>query len=193
VLLLCSLPLFALDKISLQLKWYHQFQFAGYYAALEQGYYRDEGLDVTIKDRNPEINNIDQVLKGESQYGIADTVLLVYQAQKKPIVIVAPILQHSPNVFIALASSGIDSPSKMIGKRVAFYTNDADALGLLAMLHENDVIQQGFKRIRTYFDVNELTKRRVDVTYGYSTNEPYALREKGFKIKSLLQISKSAF
>jgi ABC-type nitrate/sulfonate/bicarbonate transport system substrate-binding protein len=44
LLLLCAFPLFALDKVSIQLKWDHMFQFAGYYAAVEQGYYRDEGF-----------------------------------------------------------------------------------------------------------------------------------------------------
>ena len=57
VILLLNTSLFALEKVSLQLKWHHQFQFAGYYAAIEQGYYRDEGLDVTIKNRNPALNN----------------------------------------------------------------------------------------------------------------------------------------
>jgi len=182
VLLFCALPMLALEKVSLQLKWYHQFQFAGYYAALQQGYYREEGLEVTIKNRNPDINNIDQVLNGESEYGIGDSVLLLYQAQKKPIAIVAPIFQHSPNVFITLKSSGIDSPYKMIGKRVALYPNDADGLALLAMLYETGVTKQGFVRVQTHFDISELTSQKVDATHGYATNEPHTLREKGFEV-----------
>ncbi len=182
VILLFSTPLFALEKVSLQLKWHHQFQFAGYYAAVEQGYYRDEGLDVIIKDRNPALNNIGQVIKGESQYGIADSVLLVYQAQKKPIVIVAPIFQHSPNVLISLESSGIDSPAKLVGKRISLYPNDADGLAILAMLHETGVTKKGFKRILTHFDVNELMDKKVDATHGYMTNEPYLYRQKGIAV-----------
>ncbi len=50
LLLSASHPAAALDAVSLQLKWKHQFQFAGYYQALEQGFYRDAGLDVTIRD-----------------------------------------------------------------------------------------------------------------------------------------------
>jgi signal transduction histidine kinase/CheY-like chemotaxis protein len=180
--MLFSLSAMALESVSLQLKWHHQFQFAGYYAALEQGYYRDEDLDVTLKERDPAINNIDQVLNGESQYGIADSVLLVYQAQKKPIAIIAPIFQHSPNVLVTLTSSGIDSPYKLIGKRIALYPNDADALPVLAMLHETGVTRQGFKRIQTRFDINELTTKYVDATHAYSTNEPYTYRQKGFKV-----------
>ena len=47
-------PAAALDAVSMQLKWKHQFQFAGYYQALEQGFYRDAGLDVTIREGGPE-------------------------------------------------------------------------------------------------------------------------------------------
>ena len=56
LVLLASHPAVALDQVSMQLKWKHQFQFAGYYAALEQGFYRDAGLDVTIREGGPEID-----------------------------------------------------------------------------------------------------------------------------------------
>lgn len=177
--LLLMLPLFGLEKVSLQLKWHHQFQFAGYYAALEKGFYRDEGLDVEIKDRDVSKNNIEQVLHGQSQYGIADSVLFLYQAQKEPIVIVAPIFQHSPNVLLTLKSSGIDSPYKLIGKRVAFYPNDADGLPILAMMHETGILKKGFKRVNSDFDFKDFISKKVDAHHGYLTNEPYALLQKG--------------
>ena len=56
LVLLASHPAAALDSASLQLKWKHQFQFAGYYAALEQGFYRNAGLDVTIREGGPDID-----------------------------------------------------------------------------------------------------------------------------------------
>ena len=183
--LLVSTSLLGLDKVSLQLKWHHQFQFAGYYAALEQGYYRDEGLDVTIIDRDPAKNNIEQVLNGEAQYGIADSVLLLYQEQKKPIVMVAPIFQHSPNVLITLKSSGIDSPYKLVNKRISLYPNDADGLPIFAMLHETGVTQEGFERIETHFDIRELTQGKADAIHGYATNEPYLFRQQGFEVNIL--------
>lgn len=181
VLLFLILPLFALEKISLQLKWHHQFQFAGYYAALEKGFYRDEGLDVEIKDRNVLKNNVEQVLHGESEYGIADSVLFLYQAKKEPIVIIAPIFQHSPNVLLTLKSSGIDSPYKLIGKRIAFYPNDADGLPILAMMHETGVLKKGFKRVNADFDFKEFIHKEIDAHHGYLTNEPYALLQKGIE------------
>ncbi|HEX5328720.1 diguanylate cyclase [Sulfuricurvum sp.] len=174
-----SSSLFALEKVSLQLKWHHQFQFAGYYAALEKGFYREEGLDVELKDRDLAQNNVEQVLQGKSHYGIADSVLFLYQARKEPIMIIAPIFQHSPNVLLTLKSSGIDSPYKLIGKRVAFYPNDADGLPILAMMHETGVLKKGFKRVNADFDFKEFINKKVDAHHGYITNEPYALLQKG--------------
>ena len=54
----------------LQLKWFHQFQFAGYYAAKEKGFYEEVGLDVEIKERDLKYNNIDEVINGNAQYGV---------------------------------------------------------------------------------------------------------------------------
>lgn len=181
ILLGLATSLFALDKVSIQLKWHHQFQFAGYYAALEKGLYKAEGLDVTLKDRDISKNNVEQILEGESQYGIADSVLFLYQAHQKPIVIIAPIFQHSPNVLITLKSSGIDSPYKLIGKKIAMYPNDADGLPLLAMLHETGVLKKGFHRINTHFNINALTAKEVDAHHGYVTNEPFAMLQKGIE------------
>ena len=62
-------PAAALDAVSLQLKWKHQFQFAGYYQALEQGFYRDAGLDVTIREGGPDIDVSEAVAGGKADLG----------------------------------------------------------------------------------------------------------------------------
>ena len=77
------------EKVVLQLKWLHQFQFAGYYAAKEKGFYSELGLDVEIRVRDKSKNNIEQVVHGEAEYGIADSVLLLYRSKNEPVVIVA--------------------------------------------------------------------------------------------------------
>ena len=65
-----------LEKVSLQLKWLHQFQFAGYYAAKEQGYYAAEGLDVTIFERSLDKDFIEQVVSGDKDFGVGDSGIL---------------------------------------------------------------------------------------------------------------------
>ena len=60
----------ALDLVTLQLKWLHQFQFAGYYAALEKGFYRDAGLEVEIREGGPNVDAIDDVVNGGADFGV---------------------------------------------------------------------------------------------------------------------------
>src|SRR4051794_41731046 len=69
LVLAASHPATALDQVSFQLKWKHQFQFAGYYQALEQGFYRDAGLDVTIREGGPGIDVSEAVAGGKADFG----------------------------------------------------------------------------------------------------------------------------
>jgi NMT1/THI5 like len=66
----------ARDQVSLQLKWKHQFQFAGYYAAMEQGFYRDAGLDVTIREGGPDIDATEAVAGGKADFGVCSSSVL---------------------------------------------------------------------------------------------------------------------
>ena len=75
--------------------------------ALEKGYYAQSGLEVEIIERDPTKNNILQVADGDVEYGVADSAVLLYRAQGKPLKILASIFQHSPLVFIARKDSGI--------------------------------------------------------------------------------------
>ncbi|MES9856851.1 MAG: ABC transporter substrate-binding protein [Sedimenticola sp.] len=66
----------ALEPLTVQLRWFHSFQFAGYYAAIEKGYYRQEGLDVVLRERDPATSYVDEVVEGRAEYGIDDAGLL---------------------------------------------------------------------------------------------------------------------
>uniref|UniRef100_Q31E96 diguanylate cyclase n=1 Tax=Hydrogenovibrio crunogenus (strain DSM 25203 / XCL-2) TaxID=317025 RepID=Q31E96_HYDCU len=170
----------ALEKVTLQLKWHHQFQFAGYYAAQKEGYYQAEGLDVDIQPRDLHENNIQQVIDNKAQYGVADSILLLYQAKKAPLVIVAPIFQHSPQVLFTLASSGIDSPYKLKNKKIALYQKDTDGFSVLAMLHEVGVSPTVERTIKS--DASMLVQNQVDAYAGYLTNEAYTFHENNIPI-----------
>ncbi|MCX6075343.1 MAG: ABC transporter substrate-binding protein [Campylobacterales bacterium] len=177
VLLLFS-SLFGEEKVILQLKWLHQFQFAGYYAALEKGYYKDVGLDVEIRERDLNKNNIKQIIDGEAEYGIADSVLFLHKAKQEPVVIVAAIFQHSPNVLVTLKSSGIDSPYKLQNKDVTFYKKDVDGFGILAMLKSLHV-EPNISRIKEETNYRYLANKKTDAYVAYLSNEPFYFKEMG--------------
>ncbi|WP_373035190.1 diguanylate cyclase [Sulfurimonas sp.] len=176
-----SASLFAKEKVVLQLKWLHQFQFAGYYAAKEKGFYSELGLDVEIRQRDRSKNNIEQVISGEAEYGVSDSVLLLYSAKNEPISIIAPIFQHSPGVILTLKSSGINSPYKLNDKKLMFYKKDTDGFGILAMFQNIDV-KPTLIRNKAKEDYTSLINRKVDAYAAYLTNEPFYFQEKGVDI-----------
>ena len=169
------------EKVTLQLKWKHQFQFAGYYAAKEKGFYKDVGLDVEIKERDLRYNNITQVIDGDAEYGISDSVLLLYAAKKQPVKIIAPIFQHSPGVIITLKTSGIDSPYKLNDKKLSFYKKDTDGFSILAMLNSINV-NPSIDRMRGTRDYKRLLNKETDSYACYLTNEPHYFKQMGIDI-----------
>ncbi|GLR65259.1 ABC transporter substrate-binding protein [Marinospirillum insulare] len=185
LLLLVSSLSTASDTVVIQLKWLHQFQSAGYYAALDQGYFAEEGLNVELRERDIELSNVDQVLAGEAQYGVTDSIILLNQTQRNGVILVAPIFQHSPNVLISLRSSNINRPTDLVGRRLAFYENDTDGISVLAMLAEQGVLKDGLIKVDLSNRIERLISGEVDAIAAYSTNEPVVLRELGYSINIL--------
>ena len=107
-----------LEKISLQLQWLHQFQFAGYYIAKEKGFYKDVGLDLEIKPYDYKLDAIEEVTKGNATYGIGRSTLIMNKVNGADIQLLSSIFQSSPMVIIALKNSNIHQISDFIGKKL---------------------------------------------------------------------------
>ena len=170
-----------MNKVTLQLKWFSSFQFAGYYMALEKGFYKEVGLDVTIVERNAQKNNIMQVVNGEATYGVADSALLLYRADGKPVKVMASIFQHSPLIFIAHKESNVFSPYELKGKRVS-YQQGIDDAPLLAMMHEVGIKESDYTYVPLDFSSQAFIDRKVDVISGYLSDQPFLMAEKHIPI-----------
>ncbi len=167
------------EKVTLQLKWFHQFQFAGFYAAKEQGYYAQEGLEVDILERSPDKDVVKQVTSGEVDFAIGDSGILSYYARGEPIIALAAIFQHNPLIFVAKQSTGIISPYEMQGKKVMFDSVGAGDAPLRALLAEEKV---NYTLIKHTFNNDDLTNGKVDVMSAYLSDELFYFKEKGVKI-----------
>ena len=99
----------ALEPVTIQLRWSHQFQFAGYYAALEKGFYAAEGLDVSLREAVPGQDRIAPALEGLAQYGVGDAGILKLRADGQPVVVLAQIFQHFPSILITKRDGDIFS------------------------------------------------------------------------------------
>ena len=119
LVLLASYPAVALDSVSLQLKWKHQFQFAGYYAALEQGFYRNAGFDVSIREGGPDIDVAETVARGRADFGVCSSSVLREWAKGRRLVVLAAIFQHSPAIILVPRRADISSVSELRGRTLA--------------------------------------------------------------------------
>ena len=172
----------ALEPVTIQLRWFHQFQFAGYYAAIEKGFYADEGLQVSLRPFQPGQDRIVPVLKGNAQYGVGDPGLLALRDQGKPVVVLAQIFQHSPAVLISRRESGIFSADELVGKRVMLPLDDIGSASIQAMIL-NEIGDLNRITVVPYaYNDEKFTKGDVDAMSGYLSNEPYKLKIKGVAV-----------
>lgn len=167
-----------LTPLTVQLKWKHQFQFAGFYAALERGYYEAAGLEVSLKEAGPAINPVEEVLSGRADYGVANAELLLYRMIGEPVTALAAIFQHSPLVILTLRESGIASPQDLIGKRVMFPDGPYGANTLGVLLKEG-VDPSQVRQVPLSFNIEDLISGKVDAMVGYMTDKPFALEQQG--------------
>jgi PAS domain S-box-containing protein len=180
LLCLAAMPVHAapaLETIVLQLPWHHQFQFAGYYAAIEQGYYREAGLDVSVNSIRPSVDAVEEVVSGRAQYGVARGELLLYRLHGKPVVALATIFQHSAVIMLARQDSGIRSPRDMIGRRVMLRKGDS-AAEYIATFKSVGVSLDQVQVLPASYDVQDLVDGKTDVLNAYITNEPFILEER---------------
>lgn len=177
-----------LDPISVQLRYLHQFQFAGFYAAIDQGYYKEAGLDVTLIEATLGKKTTDEVLSGKAQYGQTQSDLLYARLQGKPVVALAPIFQHSPTALMVRADSNIYSPHDLIGKRVMLQMGD-NAINTLAMLHNEGIKLSDIEVVKQSYTIDELVSKTVDAVGIYIINRPFLLKKAGIDYRILSPIN----
>jgi len=167
-----ALPAQALEKVTVQLRWQHQFQFAGYYAAQEKGYYREAGLEVSLLEARSGVDPMQTVLGGHAQYGIGDSALLLYRHRGAPLVVLAPIFQHSAAAL--LVRRGADGKRlPWAGSRAMLSPNQHDEM--YALLKKKGVDQHSMVLLPHSHNVDDFIEGRVDVMSIYTTEEPYLL------------------
>jgi NitT/TauT family transport system substrate-binding protein len=111
----------SLVSVTFQSKWFPQAQFAGYFVAIDKGFYAEEGLDVTVLDGG-NVNPTVQVASGNADFGtdwIAN--MLVQREQGLDVVQIAQVFQDSGYRLVALRDSGIESIADLAGRRVGVW------------------------------------------------------------------------
>jgi NitT/TauT family transport system substrate-binding protein len=164
----------ATEKVTLQLKWVTQAQFAGYYAAKEQGYYEEEGLDVTIKPGGPEITPEQVVASGQADLGIDWLpAMLATRDKGSDLVNIAQVFARSAMLELTWKDSGLDSFADLKGKKVGVWCC-GNEFELLAALRKNGIEptdKSDVTMVNQPFDMNLFLQRQVDAAAAMTYNE----------------------
>jgi NitT/TauT family transport system substrate-binding protein len=161
-----------LDKVTLQSKWVVQAQFAGYYAAKDQGFYEDEGLDVTIKPGGPDIVPEQVVLGGQAEFGIdwLDS-LLAFRDKGNNLVNVGQVFTRSGMTELTWKDSGLDAITDLRGKKVGVWLGGNEHK-LFAALTKNGISpQEDTEIVAQPFTMDLFLDRKVDAAAAMTYNE----------------------
>ncbi|MCG3206954.1 MAG: Riboflavin-binding protein RibY [Anaerolineae bacterium] len=166
-------------KVTLQLKWIHQAQFAGYYVAKDKGYYAEENLDVTFVPAGPGINIIERVVSGQADFGVAAPEhILLQRSQGQPVVAIATTYRRNPFVLVTLAESGITHPADMVGKTAMLGGTDG-LLQFNAMIKKLGLDLASIKILPYSFDLTPFYNGEVDIAPAFAAGSLIGILQTG--------------
>ena len=180
----------AAEKVTIQLKWVTQAQFAGYYVAQDKGYYQAEGLDVTIKPGGPDIAT-PQVIAGGGADVIVDWMPSALASREKgvPLVNIAQIFKKSGMMLTCRKDSGIKSPSDFRGKTLGvwFYGNEYPFLSWMSKLGiPTTGGSNGVTVLKQGFNVDPILQKQAECVSTMTYNEYWQIVDAGLSPSELV-------
>jgi len=180
----------AADKVTLQLKWVTQAQFAGYYVAKDKGFYEEEGLDVEIKPGGPDIAP-PQVLAGGGADVIVDWMPSALATREKgvPLVNIAQPFKSSGMMLTCLKETGITKPEDFKGKTLGvwFFGNEYPFLSWMSTLGiKTDGSEGGVTVLKQGFNVDPLLQKQAACISTMTYNEYWQVIDAGIKAEDLV-------
>lgn len=173
------------DGVSLQLNWYHQAEFAGYYVAEEKGFYGNHGLDVSILEGGPGKGGRKQVVEGTATFA-STTFSATRDAIKnrQPVKAVMAVFQIPPLVIFSFTKSNIRSPADLAGKRVGVATDYHREVirDTLAAAGQNPA---SVTEVEVGSDLQPLYDGAVDAWVGYASDEPIRAELAGYPVNTI--------
>jgi NitT/TauT family transport system substrate-binding protein len=169
----------------LQLKWVHQAQFAGYYVAIENGYYAEQNIHVTLVEGGPDIDIVGRVAGGQADFGVdAPEQILAARSRDEAVKAVAVIYRLNPMVFISMADSGIETPQDFAGHTIAILGSGAEPQ-YVALMKKLDLDMEQVKLVPYSYDNAAFYSGQVDLTVGYTNGSLIRIRQAGCDVNTI--------
>lgn len=172
-----------LKKVTLQLEWKHQFEFAGFYAAVEKGYYRDVGLELEIKEFQEGINITQEVLSGNATFGISSSALILEKLNKKPVVLIASYFKQ--NALALVTKPEIKTPADLKNKKIMAVDWEMGHTSLGVILKDAGITPSDYTLVNHDFNIEKFVSGEVDAMSVFITSQPYELDKLGVKYNIL--------
>lgn len=171
-----------LQPLVVQLNWIPNAQFAGILLAKENGWYKDEGIDLTVKGWRFGISSVDEVLSGKAQVGVVEgDVLIRARADGKKLKAIGVQFQKSPFCLLSKKEKGIIRPEHLVGKRIG--VNSPDSQMMLGFVLES--VNIGVKDVHIVqagWDLQPLIQDEIDVFTAFINHDPQIMNETGYKV-----------
>lgn len=177
LLLISHIALFGdgLTKVSIELQWRHQFEFAGFYAAIEKGYYKEVGLEVELMERDMSTPLGQNLLQKRVDFFTAYPSVINEIQNGKPYILVANYLKRSP---LALAvKKDILTPKDLKGKIIMASEEEMQSVNFREMFLQFDIKRSDYTLIQSSMELEEFKAGRADAISIYLINEPYYMRK----------------
>ena len=186
-LALGSLGAHAAEKVTVQLKWVPQAQFAGYYVAQAKGYYKEAGLDVTIKPGGPDISPV-QVIAGKSADAIVNWMPDALAAREAgvPLVNIAQVFDKSGLMLTCKKASGVSSPKDFKGKTLGVWYGGNEYPFLNWMGKLGYKLDTDIKVLKQGFNVDPLLQNQAACISTMIYNEYWQVVDAGVKESDLV-------
>ena len=173
------------SKASLRLKWICLAQFAGFYTANAEEYYKEAGLNVEIEPAGPNISPIQSVTSGANEFGIAGAEQVITAIDNGvPIVAIAVIYRETPEALTSKKYLNITKPEDLIGKTVGIvYENDENLYRLF--LKKNNIDEKSINEVPAITGISQILTDKVDAKMAYEMNDATLLELEGEEVNVL--------
>lgn len=176
----------AATPFTMQAAWINDAEFAGYFLAMDQGYYAAEGLDLTYLSGGPDVIPEATLVAGRADLALTtpDSTIKAIVEQGAKFKIIGAQYQKNPIGIVSLAKNPIRTPADLIGKTLA--VPPVNTISVEAMLALNGIDRAAVNIVPYAYDPTPLIKGEIDASLDFTTNVPYTIKSMGEEAVSFL-------
>jgi ABC-type nitrate/sulfonate/bicarbonate transport system substrate-binding protein len=177
---------YAATPFTFQASWINDAEFAGYFTAIDKGYYAEEGLDLTYLSGGPDVIPESSLIAGKADLTLTtpDTTIKAIVEQGAPFKIIGAQYQKNPIGIVSLASNPIKTPQDLVGKTLA--VPPVNVISVEAMLKISGVDRAAVNIVTYAYDPTPLIKGEIDASLDFTTNVPFTISQQGVEATSFL-------